>query len=93
MVDFIDDVHISVLTVSSAVYYRHWHPEVLDQVYFLDRWAQWVDDLSFERRMRNREFVYQSTFAGWHCKEIFAIPIDRRQDYYHPVTDVWHATV
>ena len=93
MVDFIDDVHNRVSSVSSAISFRRWRPEVLDQVYFLNRWAQWVDDLSFERRMRNREFLYQSTFAGWHCKEVFAIPVDRRQDYYHPVTAAWRSTI
>lgn len=37
--------------------------------------------------------LYQSTLAGWHCKEIFAILIYSCQDYYHPVTDAWRETV
>lgn len=56
-------------------------------------WNGWIDDMSFERRMRNRETRSLSTYAGWNCKEIFAIDVEQRVDYYQPVSELWYASV
>lgn len=43
--------------------------------------------------MRNRKVRHYYTFIGWHCKEVFGIPIESRNKYYQPTSELWSASV
>ena len=69
----IDEIYYRGREVPSAEAHNGWRPTKFYDVYVFRSWKDWIRDLSAERRLRKKAYPSDSTFGGWHNKEIYAM--------------------